>query len=104
MCFVQRSEHLVVLHAFPGQNPTMRRFPKDHTQLESITFLDSEQPLAISTQSRADAPVDVEVRPPNLPIGVRELWHTLQRHPQPPVRQNPSFLLKVFVPVEDDEA
>src|ERR1700730_7351115 len=104
MCFVQRCEHLVVLHALPGQNPTMRRLPRDHTQLVSITFLDSVQPLAISTQSPAHAPVDVEVRPPNLPIGVRELSHTLQRHPQPPVRQSSSFLLEVFIAVEDNEA
>jgi len=45
----------------------------------------------ISTQSPARAPVDVEVYPPNLPIGVRELWHSLQRHPKPPSRQSPSF-------------
>jgi hypothetical protein len=74
------------------------------TQLVWITFPDSGQPLAISTQSPAHAPVDIEVRPSNLPTGVRELWHTLRRHPQPPRRQSPSFLLKVFIAVEDNEA
>src|SRR5216117_3855527 len=104
MWFVEQYEHLVASHASPGQNPTTRRLRKDQTQLVSITFLDSDQPPAISTQSPTNGPVDVEVRHSSLRKEVLELWHNLQRHHQPLGRQSPSLLLKVFIAVENDEA